>query len=236
MATTALVLIASAMSKIGKLAAGETVSSEDAAVCVERLNALTTSLEAEGLFSYAMTRTVATLAANTTSLTIGPAMQIAMVRPVKLLKGSFGRVSGIDYAIEPIAEAEYNAISLKSQIGSVAPAVCFYDGGLPTGIVYFWPYAGTSVELHLLSPATQGIAVTSNSTFDFPPGYQRMFEYNLAVDIAPDFQVVPSVLVVSMAAASRRALRRNAPVAQLRFDVQMNAGRGRSPSEFISGY
>jgi hypothetical protein len=236
MATTALDLIEAAMSKINMLAAGETVSAEDADVCLNRLNSLMTSLENEGMFNYTTTKTIATLPASTTSRTIGAAQQIAMTRPVKILKGSFGRIGAIDYPIDPVSEPEYNAISLKSSIGSVAPCICFYDGGNPTGNVYFWPTASTSVELHLITPAPGGVATATTTTYDFPPGYKRMVENNLAIEIAADFNVSPSPMLQGMAANSKRLLKRTnycTPQMEVRYP---GVGRGNSPSDFISGY
>ena len=153
---TALAIIESAMSKIGMLAAGETVSAEDAAVGLLRLNALVDALENEDMFAYTTTDTVFTLAASDVSMTIGPAMEIPMTRPVKILRGSFSRLNGVDYKLTPVSEPEYNEISQKSAYSSVAPAVCFYDGGSPTGILYFWPSPSASVEVHLITPEAGG--------------------------------------------------------------------------------
>ena len=235
MAVTALQLIESAMSKIGMLAAGETVSAEDAAVGLLRLNALIDAMENESLFSYTTTDTVFTLPANTTSQTIGPAMQINLVRPIRLLNGCFSRLSGIDYPLTPISEAEYNEISLKSSIGSVAPSVCFYDGGSPTGIVYFWPTAQSSVEVHLITPQPGTAATATTTSYSLPAGYQRYLEYALAIELAPDFSVMPSPMIVGAAANQKRLLRRtNSRVPQM--DMDRIGGRGNSPSDFISGY
>lgn len=234
--TTALALFKAAMSKINMLAAGETPSAEDQEVCLDRLNALMTALENEGMFNYTTTDTIATLPANTTSRTIGPAQQIAMTRPVRILRGSFGRIGGIDYRIDPVSEIEYNEISLKSSIGAVAPAVCFYDGGTPTGTVYFWPVSGGSVELHIITPAPGGVAVDGTTTYDFPPGYQRMIENLLALEIAPDFNTEASPQVRLMAMSAMRKIKRtNARTPQLDLD-RLVSGRGNSPSDWIGGY
>lgn len=233
--TTALDLIKAAMSKNNVLAAGETPSAEDAQVMLDRLNSLMTSLESEGMFNYTTTRTTASLPANTTSLTIGPAQQIAMVRPVKILKGSFTRVSGVDYPLTPVSEQEYNEISLKSSVGSVAPSVCFYDGGTPTGNVYFWPVASATVQVHLITPAPGGEAVDTSTTYDFPPGYRKMIENCLAVDSAADFNVQVNPQVERAAANAKRLLRRaNRKIPQL--DVDLIGGRGASVSDFYAGY
>jgi len=232
---TALELIESAMSKINMLAAGETVSAEDAAVGIKRLNTMMDAWEGENLFNYATIDTIFTLPANTTSRTIGPSMQINVARPVKILPGCFSRIGGIDYHLLDITEAEYNALSLKSSIGSVAPSVCFYDGGNPTGNVYFWPTASTSVEVHLITPQTGTVALDVTTSFVFPPGYQRMIEYSLAIEMAPDFNTTASNAVIGAALNAKRLVRRtNARIPQL--DMPTFGGRGSSPSDFIGGY
>jgi hypothetical protein len=234
MAVTALTLIKSAMSKINKLQSGEVPAAEDIVVGIERLNALLGSYESDNLFNYASTETIATLPANTTSRTIGTGLQINVARPVRILKGSFTRVGTIDYDLEPISEAEYNSFSLKSSISSVAPAVCFYDGDTTTASVFFYPVAVTSVELHIITPTPSGTAATENTSFNFPQGYQRMLENNLAIEIAPDFNTVPSQILVAMAASSKRALKNvNRRVPQL--DVRYRERGNMTAGDFIGG-
>jgi hypothetical protein len=233
---TALEIIESAMGKLGLFGPGDTVSPEDADTCLKRLNAIVDSWDNEGVFAYTTTNTVFTLPANTNSRTIGPAMQINMVRPLKILRGSFSRLDGRDYPLDPITEAEYNQISLKSTIGSVAPTVCFYDGATPTGIVYFWPVSATSVEVHLVTPEVGGAATDLTTNYVFPPGYQRALEYALAVDIAPDFDQEPTPMVIGQAANLKRALKRsNARVPQMNMDRITDNTRGRSIGDFYSG-
>jgi hypothetical protein len=234
--TTALALIESAMSKIGMLSAGETVSAEDAQVCLNRLNTLVDAMEQDGMFSYTTLDTVVTLPSNTTTLTIGPSQQINMVRPVKILQGSFCRVGTLDYRLTPISEQEYNLISQKSSIGAICPSVVFYDGQSPIGNLYFWPTASTGVELHLITPEPSGLAADLTTGYAFPPGYARYIEYALAIEIAPDFNVTPTPMIVGAAANAKRAIRRvNARTPQL--DVYYpNRLHSNSPSDFIGGY
>lgn len=232
---TALSLIESAMSKINMLTAGETVSAEDAAVGILRLNALVDALENENLFAYTTQDTTFTLNAGDTSMTIGPAQEINMGRPVKILRGSFSRVGGIDYKLSPITETEYNDISQKSAFSTVAPSVCFYDGGSPTGILYFWPSPSAAAEVHLITPESGGQATDLTTAYVFPPGYQRYIEYALAIELAPDFNTVPSPMILGAAANAKRLLKRtNSRVPQL--DMDRIGGYGNSPSDWVGGY
>lgn len=235
--TTALALIEAAMSKIGMLDAGETASAEDAALGLLRLNSLIDAWETESMFCYTTTDTVFTLAAGTTSMTIGPAMQIDMARPVRILSGSFGRSGANDYRLDPVSEPEYNKISLKSAASSISPRVCFYDGGTPTGILYFWPAPSEAIEVHLVTPEPGGQAVDISTSYLFPPGYQRALEFNLALELAADFGAQVSPFVMGEARNSKRVLKRtNARTPQLDLDSLASAGRGTSPSEFYGGY
>ena len=224
MAVTALNLIESAMSKINMLAAGESVSAEDADVGLRRLNALVDALENEGFFAYTTVDTVFTLNAGDVSMTIGPAQEIDLERPMRILRGSFSRLSGRDYPLRSITEPEYNEICLKTAYSSVAPAVCFYDGGSPTGILYFWPAPATSVEVHLITPESGGQANDLTTAYVFPKGYQRYIEHALAVEMAPDFNVSPSPQLYSAAANAKRILKRtNSRIPEL--DVEYPSDR-----------
>lgn len=235
MPVSAIDLIESAMSKIGMLDAGETVSAEDSSIGLLRLNTLVDALENEGMFSYTTPDTVFTLGSGVSSMTIGPSQQIDIVRPVRVLSGSFTRLDGIDRHLRAVSEAEYNALSLKSSFSSVAPSVCFYDGGTPTGTMYFWPAPATSVEVHLITPEAGGRALDLTTGYEFPPGYQRYIEFALAIEMAPDFNVQPSPMLLGMAANQKRMLKRtNSRVPQL--DMPLSGGHGNSPSDFISGY
>jgi hypothetical protein len=69
----------------------------------------------------------------------------------------------------------------------------------------------------------------------FPPGYQRYIENQLAIEMAPDFGVTPSPMLMGMAANQKRLIKRtNHRVPML--DLPRVGGKGSSPSDFISGY
>lgn len=232
--TTARQLIESALAKINKLGADETVSAEDGALCLLRLNALVDSWEVEDLFAYTSLETIFTLNSGVTSLTVGPGQDIDIARPTRIMRGSFTRLSQLDYRLTPVQEPEYNDICLKT-ISSLVPVVCFYDGGNPTGTVFFYPATSQAAEVHLITPEPGGQAVDLNTSYFLPQGYQRAIEFNLAVEIAPDFRAVPSPWVVANATSSKRALKlMNMTIPEMDVDYPIGA-RGHSLADFYAG-
>jgi hypothetical protein len=235
--TTALEIIESAMGKINMLAAGETVSAEDAALCLSRLNSLVDAWGLENLMAYTTTETIFTLPANTTSRTIGAAQQIAVARPVRIELGSFTRLSGIDRPLEPTGEVDYNSIALKSS-QSGWPSKCHFDGGSPTGNVFFWPPASEAVEVHLITLYALSQFADTATDYTLPTGYKRALEFNLSVEVAPDFRAQVSPYVAGAASNSKRLIKRmNHTVPQLDMPRNMGGARGSpSPADFYGGY
>ena len=231
---TALSYIEAAMSKLGMLSAGEVVSAEDAALGLLRLNALLDQMENENLFGYATLNTSFNLPAATVSRTIGAGQQINIVRPVRLLAGCFSTLDGADYDLQPVTEAEYNGISLKTSSSSF-PLVCFYDGGFPTGNVYFWPPVASAVTVTLITPTAKTTAADTTTAIVHPPGYQRYIENALAVEMAPDFGIQPTGQLLATAANAKRSIKRtNARIPQM--EIPSIGYMGITVDEFRSGY
>lgn len=233
--TTALSYIESAMGKLGMLNAGDVVSAEDAALGILRLNTLLDAMENEGMFGYATVNTSVTLPAATTSRTIGAGMQINMTRPVKLLIGGYTRVGDIDYPLQIINEQQYNDIALKSTSGGIAPSAAFFDGGNPTGVVYFWPPTNAQVTVTLITPTAKTAAADTTTAFVYPPGYDRYIEHALAMEMAPDFDVTPSPHLRGSAASAKRLIKRtNSRTPQLDLNYPNRRG-GISLGDFEGG-
>jgi hypothetical protein len=204
--TTANEIIREAMQALGVLNAGETASYEDAEDCRLVLNTLIDAWNLPGLTQYTTQDGTATLAGGSSSLTIGPAMNIAVTRPGRIEQGSYVRYGGIDYAMEGLSEPEYNAISLKT-LGGFVPRYFFYDVGLLTGVIYYFPVPTASVVVHH-PVATQFSAFADLTTsYNFPQGYKRAMVFNLAKEVAPHFQQAASPDIMMKASTSLRAIK-----------------------------
>ena len=214
--TTANEIISEGFGKLGLLEAGETVQPDDAAQGLLVLNTLVDALNLPSNFAYTNNDATATLGAGVASLTIGPAQSIAVTRPVRIEPGSYSRLNGIDYPMDSITEQEYNLIQFKTNQGT-APNRFFYDAGASTGIIYYHPVPVVSVVVH--HPVQQQASSFADLTtvYTLPQGLKRVFVYNFALDIAPDFEREAPPTVITTAAASLREWKRaNSTVPRLR--------------------
>lgn len=205
---TATEIVEQALGWLGVLSAGETLGADDAELCRGLLNTMLDAWNLPSLTLYATTDATATLGAGSTSLTIGPAMQLAVTRPVGIAAGSWVRCQGIDYPLEEIGEPEYNRIALKS-LGGFVPSRFFYDPGASTGTVYYWPSPSTSVVVH--HPVLTQFAEFADLTTDYvlPQGYKKAIVTNLAVEVAPHYDQPVSPMLANAAANSLRLVKRS---------------------------
>jgi hypothetical protein len=218
--TTATYLIGGALSKLGVNRAGDPIDPDDEPLGLSALNTLIDSLNLPGGFAYTNTDVSATLGIGAASLTIGPAMSLATVRPVRIEVGSRCTLSGVDYEMWGIDEAQYNAIPVKDTQG--IPRRFWLDSGAATGTVYYYPTPAVSVVVH--HPVQQQASEFADMTTDYvlPQGCERALLYALAVELAPDYETQPSETVLRTAANSMREFKRaNVVIPKLRLNANI---------------
>lgn len=204
--TTARTIITAALQELGVIGAGDTPDGADLNDCLKALNILADAMLTEPNYADAVTMVSAALPAATTTRTIGPSMQFNTARPIRLEQpGCYVTVSGVDYPLEVIDRAEYNAIQLKSTV-SAWPIVCHYDSKSPTGTVYFWPVGACTVNLMVLEQVSQFATLTTSVTLQ--PGYERLFKFSLMEEMAGVYGRQLSPLQMRNAAQARRLVKR----------------------------
>jgi hypothetical protein len=184
------------MRLLGAIAAGEAPSADEQA---DALSALTTMLDSwslEGLIVYAKAREEFTLTASQSSYTFGTSGNFNSARPIRIEIATVKQVgSSIEIPIEIVTLAEWAGISDKT-VTSNFPRRIYPEGTYPLETVNVWPVPseGASLVLHSWKPLSTLASV--DTTITFPPGYQRAIEYNLAVELAPEFgkSISPEIL------------------------------------------
>jgi len=229
--TTALQIINRATILNGGRAVGETLEAGPLDECFQALNSLIDTWGTTPQAAFNNEEVVVTMPPGTTSMTIGPSQQIDVPRPLRI-EMAYARYSNIDRVIDVIEDkAVWDQILIKD-LGTSWPEVLWYDGGLPTGNVYFWPKPSGTVTLHLtvLNYLAQYSGV--NQDQNLSRGYKRALEFGLAVETAPLFNLEPSPSLARNAALAYRNLRRaNSVVPEMEIGERRSSRLGR----FLAG-
>lgn len=230
--TTALEIINRAYTLLGIKDPGQALPGTLTVDALEVLNTMIDSWRTEEFFVYQIDTKVYQMSPNQQTVTIGPGQQIDVPVPLKIERGVFVRLGGLDCQVAQIDRVQYSQIMLKTT-GSSFPSAFYYNRAYPTGALYFWPLPAGSYELHL--PLWSPLSEFANVETDIQlvPGYRRALEYSLAEELAPGLAETP-------AAVSRTAIRARANVKRINretpvLDVPIDLRVGRRFNIF-SGY
>lgn len=198
----ALNIIEQASRKIHVLGRGQTLSAGEAQNALQALNALLGSFSIEGNLVYTQSRETFNLY-GASSYTIGSGATFNTTRPTKIM-AAYVTSGETDYSLKMISASDYAKIDYKTLTG--IPEYFAFDGNYPTSTIFLHPVGDASYTLTLYSykPITQFADLTTN--YDLPEGVERALVYNLAVELAPEYEREPSPSVMRMAITSKRAM------------------------------
>jgi hypothetical protein len=154
------------------------------------------------------------LVTATQSYTIGSSGVFNSTRPVKIERASIlianaGGSGKISQPLDLIDEKQWSDIVERGASG-VIPRVLYADMAFPLATLYLWPvptFTGTAPQLELWTWSQLQSFADLTTAYTFPPGYDRALKFNLAVEVAPQFGIVPTPQVQQIAADSKAALR-----------------------------
>ena len=217
MTDTALTIIETSARHLGALESGASLTDNEAQSGLRALNGMLDLWGIEGLPMYGENLTTHTLVSGTASYTIGSGATIDAARPTGLagIRGAWVRDSNnIDRRIRNLwTYKRYQDIGVKATQGPYADILAI-DPGVTTSTIYLYPTPDTGNTLRLLYDALITFAALTTS-FSLPPGYQEAIEYNLALRLAPQFELEASPDVRYMARESKKAIERVNAVARI---------------------
>jgi hypothetical protein len=158
--------------------------------------------------------------------TLGTGGSFNMARPTKIDRMGVQILSNPTQPSEvPITMLDKDGwanVRVKNIAGSY-PLFCYPDYNFPTMMLYFWVIPGLACNCVIYSWAPLSTFPDLNITsVNFPPAYAQALRYNLAIKLAPEFDIpmTPSFqLVAQTAEASIKALKDiNLPSPVLRCD------------------
>lgn len=202
---TAQDLITASLQDLGVLQPSETASNEDATVGLRRLNRLIDGWKLQRLMIASITRTTWTITANDASYTVGSGGDVNVARPsipndllVRFIDTSTD--PDTELPLDTLTDQAYALIPQKA-VTSLYPTAYYYNptyGSTGLGTLTFWPVP-TSDDLQgvLYAPTPLDELATLATDFYAPPGYRRLYETSLSVELAQAFNkpVTPLMLM-----------------------------------------
>jgi hypothetical protein len=159
---------------------------------------------AEVLMLIALTREEFTLVAGTRTYTIGSGATFNTVRPKRIRTATLRDSDNKDWLLDIVGIKDYSEVQFKTE--EVRPTKLFYHAEYATGTIYFdyEPDAAYTLILWSFKDAPQ--VATLDTEISFPVEYEKLIKYNLGVELAPEYGVEPSRMVVRTAREAKDAL------------------------------
>jgi hypothetical protein len=178
------------------LGPGRTPSPAQFQDAIDELNRLTASLNCDRLFIYSIARSEYPLNPPKATYTIGlsadpfavvdfPAERPQMIERANIISGSG---STLRYPLRLATDLEWAAITLQ-QLPNTIPEALYNDRGYPVSTLYFYgqPAAGQTLELFTWTRVPEFQTITD--VVLVPQQYEDAMVLNLAVRLAPHFQL-----------------------------------------------
>jgi hypothetical protein len=173
------------------------------------LNQMIDSWNTERLSVFSTQDQVFSWPASTIKRTLGPTGNFVGNRPILVDDATYFRdpLTNVSFGVRIINQQQYNGIAVKT-VTSTYPQIIWVNMTYPDIEMYVYPVPTRVVEWHFISVEELIKPASLTTTISFPPGYLRAFRYNLAMELAPEFNMEPSPQVMRIAMTSKRNLKR----------------------------
>lgn len=205
---TALDIIKGSLRLIGVVHKSEPLTADEAQDGLERLNEMIESWSNDSLLVFARSWVNFPLVGNVGEYTIGTGQDFNTPRPSQIIS-AYMTVGGSDisYPLVPITDDQYALEITQKNIQSNIPTYYNYDNGFPVGKIRLWCVPSAAGTIYLQNESQVASFPDLTTVIDLPPGWLKALRYNLAVELAPEYDVKPSSLVMSGAAESKGILK-----------------------------
>jgi len=200
--TTALQIITKAMQKVGVLVKSESPSADESADALDMLNDILASWSNDSIFIISRVTESFTLAAGTSSYTIGASQTFNTTRPIYIVEAHI-RQNNTDYPVSIEDDEIYQRVTDKT-LQSI-PYMLNYSNGFPTGTIKLYPSPAEAYTLFITSEK-ELTSFALADTVSLPPGWKKALIYNLAVELAPEYGQNVDPVILKIANDSKGAI------------------------------
>jgi hypothetical protein len=218
MAGTALEIIKRSLRLLGVEASGETPGVNESNEALTVLNQMIEQWSNEKLMLYTLVNNLFAVTAGTTTYTMGPVGSGATwessqaVRPMQIQRyAGFIRAnqSGLntDYAMDYYPNDRFQNIFQKD-ISTNYPYAWTCDWAYPIATVRIYPKPTITTQFGLTEYAQLTKFNSLTDQIVMPPGYEAALAWNLCLDLAPEYGVEPSAVVIDRAKETKFVIKR----------------------------
>ena len=200
--TRASDIISRALRLLSVKATGETLEADEALDALQNFNWMLEQFSNERLIVYQIKNELFPVTAGTTSYTIGPSSDAVWQTTRPLISqnaSSFIRqtVSGLDtdYIMDYYPNDRFQQIFQK-QIKTNYPYAWTNDHAFPISTIRIYPQPTLNLQFGLSQTVQFEKLDSLSDVIAFPPGYEAMLGWNLALCIAPEYGISPDALQV----------------------------------------
>lgn len=189
--TTARDLIEGAFRLIGVYESGENPSADEMNDALFSLNELKDTLNLSNLMSYNTLSATYPFVGNQAAYVLGLAGDFNIaIPPVEITKVTIRDINNeLDFPCTIITDSDYADIILKTIESQIPFYVLIAQEANNTKTLTFWPVpTSASYGATIYYQSFVG-TFALDTTIVLPPGYKRMFRYNLATEIAAEYGI-----------------------------------------------
>jgi hypothetical protein len=183
--TTAADILTRAARALGYLGFTEVLSAADSGAALDTFNAMLDSWSGgEFLTSYVTQEQSFPLVIGQQTYTIGTSgsPDINTTRPSAIFTARVRDSNNLDYRMEVIPQEQWDDIGNKL-ITSQIPTTLFYYRTYPNAVINIFPIPLLAYTVYFTSSLDQVTFATLTQTLSMPPGYERAYVFNLAVEL-----------------------------------------------------
>lgn len=185
-----------------------TLSDAEADNALQALNMMLESWSNDSLLVYSVTAETFTLTASHNPHTWADGEDFNSDRPVRFLAAKVVKGDGTEQPLPVLSYNDYAEITDKT-LEADYPEYIYYDNAWPTGNVYLYPVANDARVVRLYSEKKLQTADNLQTDLSFPPGWDQAIKYNLALRIAPEYQLTAGADVAQLAEEALLLIGRN---------------------------
>ena len=201
--TTVLDILSSSLRLIGVLASGEQPSASQQADGLRVVNDLWDQWNAEQLMIFTIPRVLFDLTSGKQVYTYGTGGDFDADRPPAIERMGIlwlqNQNQPLELPLDYFTAQSWSQIPVKN-IESSLPQYCWDDQAFPLRNLSFWPIPNISALQVVIYPRLAlPQPITLTTLMAFPPGYLKAWRFNLAVDLAAEYPVVPPQVLAPVA-------------------------------------